>query len=83
MTEIKFIYKGITIQSSNWKYYNTKETPEETQMFEGKFLGLNPIKCEPDSIIRPANSIVVYDGPTVLGSQRPELYMLNEIEILK
>lgn len=83
MTTIKL--NGFEIQSKNWKFNNTKETSTDTENFTLQFLGArSETPCHPRSEIRPADSIVVFDTPSVnMVPGGPELYFLKDIENLE
>lgn len=83
MTTIKLT--GFEIQSQNWKFNNTKETPAKAQNFVLRLLGsITETPCHPRSEVRPADSIVVFDTPSINGMlSGPELYFLKDVENLE
>ena len=83
MTTIKL--NGFEIQSQNWRFNNTKETPDKAKSFTLEFLGSRTeAPCHPRSEIRPADSIVVFDTPNINGlPNTPELYFLKDVENLE
>lgn len=76
--------KDFSIKSENWKFNNTKETHTDKALFEAPFMGVKKqTVCHPDNILRPADSIVVFDTPSIDHIPAgPELYFLADIQNL-